>query len=92
MKMFNHSSVVSVKDMLASTNRIFLILDLMSGGNMKYKLLKEDFLNENELIFYFRQFFSALDYIHSMGVTHGNLRLENILLHTNRNLKITDFR
>ena len=32
MKMLDHRCVVNVKDMLASNNRIFLVLDLMMGG------------------------------------------------------------
>jgi serine/threonine protein kinase len=59
---------------------------------MKMKLYNEHFLDEKEAIFYFQQFFSGVEYLHSMGITHGNLRLENILLHTNGSLKITDFR
>ena len=92
MKMFEHRSVVKVIDMMASPNRIFLVLDLMAGGNMKSKLYNEHFLDEREAIFYFQQLFSGVEYLHSMGITHGNLRLENILLHTNGSLKITDFR
>lgn len=92
MKMFEHRSVVSVINMMASTNRVFLVLDVMLGGNMKTKLFHEQFLDEKEAIFYFLQLFSGVEYLHSMGVTHGNLRLENILLHTNGILKITDFR
>lgn len=92
MKMFSHTNVVSVINMMASTNRIFLVLEAMMAGNMKTRLLQEHFLNENEAIFYFRQLFSGVEYVHSMGVTHGNLRLENILLHTDGSLKITNFR
>ena len=92
MKMFEHRSVVSVINMMASTNRVFLVLDVMMAGNMKMKLMNEQFLNEKDAFFYFLQLYSGVEYLHSMGVTHGNLRLENILLHTNGNLKITDFR
>ena len=92
MKMFEHRSVVSVINMMASTNRVFLVLDVMMAGNMKIKLMNEQYLNEKDAFFYFLQLYSGVEYLHSMGVTHGNLRLENILLHTNGNLKITDFR
>lgn len=92
MKMFNHANVVTVVNMMASTNRIFLVIDVMTAGNMKKKLFIDQFLNEEEAIFYFSQFVSGVEYLHSMGVTHGNLRLENILLSTNGSLRITDFR
>ena len=92
MKMFSHPSVVCVVNMMASTNRIFLVLDVMNDGNMKKKIFAEQYINEEEALYFFHQFFSGLEYLHSMGVTHGNLKLENILLHDDGSLKITDFR
>ena len=91
MKMLDHRCVVNVKDMLASNNRIFLVLDLMMGGNLRMKILREGYLNETESRFYFQQLFCGIEYLHSMGVTHNNLRCENLLLHPDGQLKITDF-
>jgi hypothetical protein len=91
MRMLSHKCVVTVTDMLASQNRIFLVLDLMMGGNLRTKILREGYLNETESRFYFHQLFCGVEYLHSMGITHGNLRCENLLLHPDGSLKITDF-
>ena len=55
------------------------------------KILREGYLNETESRFYFQQLFCGIEYLHSMGVTHNNLRCENLLLHPDGQLKITDF-
>ena len=39
MKMLDHRCVVNVKDMLASNNRIFLVLDLMMGGMIYFIII-----------------------------------------------------
>ena len=91
MKMLDHRCVVNVKDMLASNNRIFLVLDLMMGGNLRMKILREGYLNETESRFYFQQLFCGVEYLHNNGIIHNNLRCENLLLHPDGTLKITDF-
>ena len=55
------------------------------------KILREGYLNETESRFYFQQLFCGVEYLHQMGVTHNNLRCENLLLHPDGQLKITDF-
>ena len=37
------------------------------------------------------QILGALHYCHSVGVVHKDVKLENILLDKNNNIKITDF-
>ena len=45
-------------------------------------------LSEYEARRMFRQMVSAVDHLHQMGVVHRDLKLENILLNTNMNVKI----
>ncbi|TXG46817.1 hypothetical protein EZV62_026111 [Acer yangbiense] len=40
---------------------------------------------------YFQQLISAVDFCHSRGVYHRNLKPENLLLDENEDLKISDF-
>jgi serine/threonine protein kinase len=41
--------------------------------------------------FYTKQLISAIKYLHYVGVTHRDLKLENILFDTNFQLKVADF-
>ena len=45
-------------------------------------------LSEYEARRMFRQMVSAVDHLHQMGVVHRDLKLENILLNTDMNVKI----
>lgn len=39
----------------------------------------------------FRQLINSIDYIHSRGIVHRDLKLENILINKDRQLALTDF-
>jgi serine/threonine protein kinase len=48
-------------------------------------------LSESATRFYFKQLVEGVGYCHSQGVCHRDLKLENLLLDDDGNLKITDF-
>lgn len=93
LQMIEHKNVVCVKDMFATHNRIFLVLDCVMGGSLMQLLsrLKEGRLDERMATFYVNQILQGLEHIHSMDIVHGNLKLENIFLDGEGNAKITDF-
>lgn len=47
--------------------------------------------NEKLARYFFKQLISAVEYIHSKGYAHRDIKLENILLDEHFNLKVGDF-
>jgi serine/threonine protein kinase len=76
MKMINHQYVVCVKDVFATTSKIFLVLELVEGGELFNKISSQGRLTEEQARFYFRQVAEGLDHCHSQGVCHRDLKPE----------------
>lgn len=91
MKMVRHKYIVGMKEVLASKTKIFIVLDLVTGGELFDKIVSVGRFNETKARFYFCQLVEGVEYCHSMGVCHRDLKPENLLLDEHGNLKISDF-
>jgi len=91
MKMVRHTYVVGMKEVLASRTKIFIVLELIQGGELFDKIVNEGRFDEAKARFYFRQLVEGVQYCHSLGICHRDLKPENLLLDENGNLKISDF-
>ena len=76
MKLINHHNVVCVKDVFATTSKIFIVLELVEGGELFDKISSQGRLTEVQARFYFRQLAEGLDHCHSQGVCHRDLKPE----------------
>ncbi|CAN8074767.1 unnamed protein product [Agarophyton chilense] len=86
----NHKNVVQLVDVINTAKRIYIIMELVSGGEL-FDVITKNRLSEPQVRFYFHQLVEGLHYCHRRGVFHRDLKLENILLSTEGVVKITDF-
>ncbi|KAI5060041.1 hypothetical protein GOP47_0024461 [Adiantum capillus-veneris] len=91
MKLIKHPHVVSLFEVLASKQNVYLILEYVNGGELLDKIIENGGLNEGDARKYFWQLIHGVDYCHSRGVYHRDLKPENLLLDDDNNLKIADF-
>ncbi|XP_057521795.1 CBL-interacting serine/threonine-protein kinase 6-like [Amaranthus tricolor] len=91
MKRLKHPNIVELYEVMATKSKIFLAMELVRGGELHTKVSKEGKLEEDLARSYFKQLISAVDYCHSRGVFHRDLKLENLLLDQDGNVKVTDF-
>lgn len=82
MKMVHHKHVIAVKDVFATVTKIFIVLELVEGGELFDKVVAAGKFNEEQARFYFRQIIEGLEHCHSIGVCHRDLKPEvsNIFL------------
>ncbi|MEE6492179.1 hypothetical protein FKM82_016509 [Ascaphus truei] len=66
-------------------------MEYASQGDLYDYISERQRLSEQEARTFFRQIVSAVQYCHANGIVHRDLKLENILLDENKNVKIADF-
>ncbi|PWZ20812.1 CBL-interacting protein kinase 9 [Zea mays] len=91
VKLIKHPNVVQLHEVMASRTKIYMVLEFVDGGELFDKIVNSERLGEDEARIYFHQLINAVDYCHSRGVYHGDLKPENLLLDSNGALKVSDF-
>ncbi|KAJ1656576.1 hypothetical protein IWQ61_003870 [Dispira simplex] len=91
LKTVQHSHIVQLYEILETDRYIGIVMEYASGGELFDYILAHRFLREKEACRLFAQLISGVDYLHKSHIVHRDLKLENLLLDNNRNLKITDF-
>ena len=86
-----HKHVVAIKDVFATSTKIFIVLELVDGGELFEYLLERKRLPEMEARRLFSQLLDGLSFCHSNGIFHRDLKPENLLLDGDGNIKISDF-
>ena len=91
-----HQNVMTLFEVLDSPSKCHLVTELCHGKNLYHfmKSKKSKHLSEKEAVPVFRQIVSAVAFMHSLGLVHRDLKLENILINDAGGLneiKIIDF-
>lgn len=90
MKKVNHPNVLHLYEVMATKSKIYIVLEYAKGGELFNKVAKGRF-KEDIARWIFQQLISALDCSHRRGVYHRDLKLENLLIDEDGNLKVSDF-
>lgn len=91
MKKISHPNIIAVKEVFATNSKIFIVMELVEGGELFEMLNRDGKMSEARARYYFNQLVEALLYCHAMNVCHRDLKPENILLDKAGNIKISDF-
>lgn len=75
MKALTHDNIVRLRQVLASPQRLYLVMDYVQGGELFTKIHRDGALTENEGRHYFRQLVAGVAYCHSRGVVHRDLKV-----------------
>ncbi|XP_015740520.1 NUAK family SNF1-like kinase 2 isoform X2 [Coturnix japonica] len=91
MSSLNHPHIISVHEVFENSSKIVIVMEYASKGDLYDYISERQRLSEQEARHFFRQVVSAIYYCHKNGIVHRDLKLENILLDANGNIKIADF-
>uniref|UniRef100_A0A8C8RV84 non-specific serine/threonine protein kinase n=1 Tax=Pelusios castaneus TaxID=367368 RepID=A0A8C8RV84_9SAUR len=91
MSSLSHPHIITIFEVFENKDKIVIIMEYASKGELYDYISERRRLSERETRHFFRQIVSAVHYCHKNGVVHRDLKLENILLDDNFNIKIADF-
>jgi calcium-dependent protein kinase len=89
----DHPNVARLVDVYESENRLSFVMECMEGGELFDRLLDKIVFGEADAATATLQMLLAINYMHSCGLVHRDLKLENFLFeHGDSNaLKLIDF-
>ena len=91
LSLLSHPNIVQVYNTVITNSTKYIIMEYVDGITLKKHIDHRGALPEREVIYYASQILSALDYIHSRGIVHCDIKPQNIILLPNGSIKVADF-
>ena len=91
LKKIRHPLIANLYYSFQDKDSLFLILDYLPGGNLRYYLSNKTNFNENQIKFIISNIILAIEYIHNCHILHRDLKPENLLFDKEGYIHITDF-
>ena len=84
-------AVVPVYDQGAFHGQGYLVMELISGSNLRVFISSQEPLTLGLALDFLEQILNGLDAAHRVGVVHRDLKPENVLVNEDKQVKIADF-
>ena len=95
LKNLNHPNVIKCFNIFQENQYLYFIMEFMNNGDLESyndAIIKMDMIIPEEKLWeIFYKCLSGLDYIHKENIIHRDIKLQNLFLDDNFNVKIGDF-
>ncbi|CAB4384676.1 unnamed protein product [Rhizophagus irregularis] len=86
-----YNLVCNLRYAFQDDENLFMVLDLMLGGDLRFHLERQGSLKEEVVKFYVAEVSLGLHYLHSKKIVHRDLKPDNVLLDEKGHAHLTDF-
>ncbi|XP_048113806.1 calcium/calmodulin-dependent protein kinase 1Db isoform X1 [Alosa pseudoharengus] len=94
LRKIKHENIVALEDIYESSHHLYLIMQLVSGGELFDRIVERGFYTEQDASILIKQVLNAVNYLHEMGIVHRDLKPENLLYFSDEDeskIMISDF-
>jgi serine/threonine protein kinase len=90
LKQVSHPSIIRFIDCMEDDAYIYLVEEFIDGNDV-FELVAEENLTEKEAKKIFKQLLEAVEYLHSKNISHGDIKIENVVSDQEKNIRLIDF-
>ena len=91
LAIMHHPFIINMHFCFQDNDFLYIGMDLLTGGDLRYHLVRRRKFNEEETKFFMGCIILTLEYLHINNIIHRDLKPENLVLNKNGYVKLTDF-
>ena len=91
LSFLHHPFIVNMHYAFQDNNNLYLVMDLLTGGDLRYHCSRYRYFSEEQTRFFLACIIHSLNYIHKNNVIHRDIKPENLVLDDKGYVCITDF-
>lgn len=87
----DHPNIIKYEKTIKTTNNVHLVMELVDGCNLTEYLRRNGPVQEEALKVIIKQILQGLDHCHDKGISHLDIKTENVLINEKKEVKLIDF-
>ena len=91
LSILRHPFIVNMNCAFQDYENLYLVMDLLTGGDLRYHVCRIRKFTEEETKFFISCLLLGLEYIHNNNIIHRDIKPENLVCDENGYIRITDF-
>ena len=86
-----HPFIVNMLCAFQDYENLYLLMDLLTGGDLRYHYNSNHIFSEKEIRFFISCLILSLEYIHENNIIHRDIKPENLIYDEKGYVRLTDF-
>lgn len=91
LRVIQSQFIVNVQYAFQDRTNLFLIMDLLLGGDLRYHVARKRKFSEEVTKFFIACLIHALEAVHEQNIIHRDIKPENLVFDNEGYLRLTDF-
>lgn len=83
LRSFSHPALIRLDSVYENEKSVYLIFEILLGGNLKDYIKEKGILEENQASILFKHLLQGIKYLHQKNIMHRDIKPENIMIRNN---------